>query len=180
MAFLRALVASGALLLACNGAPPRGPAELVSPDADAPPALPALPVLPALHALPDAGALDAATGPAAATPADAATARPPEPPGTIRMDADCSPSAAAFERTLRPKFKECYREARKAEPTLEGSVRILVVVDAAGKLAVSAPEKDLPEPVVACMLGAVRATPFDGVAPCKQKKLSFPVSFPTR
>jgi hypothetical protein len=92
----------------------------------------------------------------------------------------CGPLAAAFEKSVRPQLKECYREGKKKNPNLEGSVRIYVNVDLNGRMAsVKAPEdSELGKSVVDCMLKAVKKGSLDGSV-CKGKTLAIPLQFPT-
>jgi len=99
------------------------------------------------------------------------------------MDDDdgCTKIAAAFEQKARPKIKECYREGKKANPVLEGAVRITIAVDGLGKLGEPKPqEATLPDAVVKCMVKAVHDTPFDDASKCKRKGIALPIQFPTK
>lgn len=96
------------------------------------------------------------------------------------VDEECAPAAAEFERAVRADIKACYHEAKKKEPELRGQVRIAVQVDFKGKVtSVKATEKSLPEPVVACMLKAVKKTPLAHADKCPRRSLVLPVEFPT-
>jgi hypothetical protein len=171
------LVVTGLLALAfaaCGGAPPpatpEGPTEARAADAAADPA-------------PSASA-DAAKAPEA-PPQDTAPKPPADAPkpGAITMDDDdgCTKIAAAFEQKARPKIKECYREGKKANAALEGSVRITLQVDGFGKLGqAKAQEATLPDAVVKCMVKAVHDTPFDDASKCKRKGITLPIQFPSR
>lgn len=122
---------------------------------------------------PDAAPQDTAPKP----PADAPK------PGQITMDDDdgCTKIAAAFEQKARPKIKECYREGKKANAALEGSVRITLQVDGFGKLGqAKAQEATLPDAVVKCMVKAVHDTPFDDASKCKRKGITLPIQFPSK
>ena len=104
-------------------------------------------------------------------------------PGQITMDDDdgCTKIAAAFEQKARPKIKECYREGKKANAALEGSVRITLQVDGFGKLGqAKAQEATLPDAVVKCMVKAVHDTPFDDASKCKRKGITLPIQFPSK
>jgi hypothetical protein len=118
------------------------------------------------------------------TSATAASSEPPKTaPGAITMDDDdgCTPIAAAFERKARPKIKECYREGKKDNALLEGGVRIVIAVDAFGKLgAVKTQDVTLPKKVADCMVTAVKSTPFDDAAKCKRKGITLPIQFPSK
>jgi hypothetical protein len=99
------------------------------------------------------------------------------------MDDDdgCTKIAAAFEQKARPKIKECYREGKKANAALEGSVRITLQVDGFGKLGqAKAQEATLPDAVVKCMVKAVHDTPFDDASKCKRKGITLPIQFPSK
>ena len=120
----------------------------------------------------------------ASSASSASSAEPPKTaPGAITMDDDdgCTPIAAAFERKARPKIKECYREGKKDNALLEGGVRIVIAVDAFGKLgAVKTQDVTLPKKVADCMVAAVKGTPFDDAAKCKRKGITLPIQFPSK
>jgi hypothetical protein len=104
-------------------------------------------------------------------------------PGAITMEEDegCTKVAAAFEQKARPKIKECYREGKKQNPVLEGGIRIVINVDAFGKLgAVKTQDVTLPDAVAKCMVKAVQSTPFDDATLCKRKGITLPIQFPTK
>lgn len=120
-----------------------------------------------------------------APPQDTAPKPPADAPkpGQITMDDDdgCTKIAAAFEQKARPKIKECYREGKKANAALEGSVRITLQVDGFGKLGqAKAQEATLPDAVVKCMVKAVHDTPFDDASKCKRKGITLPIQFPSK
>lgn len=122
------------------------------------------------------------TAPPASASAGAFPVDAPKP-GTITMDDDdgCTKIAAAFEQKARPKIKECYREGKKSNAALEGSVRITLAVDGFGKLGdPKAQEATLPDAVVKCMVKAVKETPFDDASKCKRKGIALPIQFPTK
>lgn len=126
-----------------------------------------------------------AAKPPEAPPQDPASKPPADAPkpGQITMDDDdgCTKLAAAFEQKARPKIKECYREGKKANAALEGSVRITLQVDGFGKLGqAKAQEATLPDAVVKCMLKAVHDTPFEDASKCKRKGITLPIQFPTK
>ncbi len=118
------------------------------------------------------GARDAgAAPPAAAAPQPAA----PEPPAD-----ECAPVGVDFEKRARPKIKECYREGKKKEPDLKGTIKIALEVDGLGKIrGPKIVETTLPKPVSACMLKAVKETPLPEAAKCPNKTVTIPVTFPT-
>ncbi len=84
---------------------------------------------------------------------------------------ECSKAAVPYEEKVRPLFNDCYREGKKKNPDLQGSIRITVAVNMTGKVnsVVPAPS-ELGESVVSCMVKAVKSHPFDGAA-CKGKTL---------
>lgn len=116
-----------------------------------------------------------AGGPAA--PAASSSAPPPtsdEPEDT------CTPAGVAYEKAVRPKLKACYREAKAKAPNLEGAARFVLEIDTLGKAKpVKVVEKSLPEPLMACMLKAFKATPFDEAKKCPGKTITIPIAFPT-
>lgn len=152
------------------------------------------------EARPEAPATSAASGSSASPPASAsptpeaaaADARPAdakptgatsEPPGEIREEGDdCTPAGAAYEKSVRPALKECYRTGKKANPNLVGKARLVLNVDASGKVSSikSDGKSDLGEKVVACMVQALKSAPFDGAAKCKGRTVTIPIEFPTR
>ncbi len=94
---------------------------------------------------------------------------------------ECAPVARAFERSARPKIRECYREGKKKDPNLMGSIKIGLEVDGLGKAKpAKILESTLPKDVSACMLKAVKETPLPEASKCPNKSLAIPVSFPTR
>ena len=99
------------------------------------------------------------------------------------MDDDdgCTPVAAAFERKARAKVKECYREGKKDNALLEGGLRVVIAVDAYGKVgAVKAQDVTLTKKVADCMVAAIKSTPFDDAAKCKRKGITLPIQFPSK
>jgi TonB family protein len=82
---------------------------------------------------------------------------------------------------VRPELKACYREGKKKEPNLEGTVRIAIEVDTLGKVKTTKiVEKTLPDKVAQCMLKAVKAAPKTELSEkCPGKSLTIPVTFPT-
>jgi hypothetical protein len=156
-----------AALTACSA--PKVPEVLSPGDAEAPPASSS-----------SAAPAPSASAPTSSTPEP--TVAPPKA-GAITMEEDegCTKVAAAFEQKARPKIKECYREGKKLNPVLEGGIRIVINVDAFGKLgAVKTQDVTLPDAVAKCMVKAVQATPFDDATQCKRKGITLPIQFPTK
>lgn len=92
----------------------------------------------------------------------------------------CTQVGVALEKKVRPELKACYRDGKKKDPELRGKVRISVNVNTVGKVtSVVAADKTLPDPVVACMLAAVKKTPPTDAASCSGKSIVLPVEFPT-
>jgi hypothetical protein len=122
-----------------------------------------------------ASAATGATGASADTSAPASTpAAPPEPKD------ECTPVGVDFEKRARPKLKDCYAQAKKKAPNLEGTVKISVDIDTLGKVkAIKIVEKTLPESVAQCMLKVVKGTPLTEASKCPGKTLTIPVTFPT-
>lgn len=123
--------------------------------------------------------------PAEAPPPDAGAAAP-EPPkpnngvGIGETKDECTPVGVDFEKRARPKLKECYRDGKKKDPNLEGTVKIKITVDVKGKIkSTKVIEKTLPDPVAKCMLKAVQATPFPEVDKCWDSTITIPITFPT-
>jgi len=122
----------------------------------------------------DAGGPSKGSAGASAAPAPAATPAPPAPAD------DCTPVGVAFERRARPKMKECYATGKKKDPNLQGTVRIAVEIDTAGKVkGTKITEKTLPDAVAQCMLKVVKATPLPEASKCPGKTFTIPVTFPT-
>ena len=143
------------LSLACGNAkgtqPPSAPSTLGAPEpsgASPPSASPA--------ATANAGA-DAGDAPVA--PASASAPEPaPEPD-------KCAPVALAYEKSLRPKLRQCWSDAaHKTKDRILGSIRLILEIDNSGKVAAQrlAEKSDLPEPIQKCMLKAFKAEPIDG------------------
>ncbi|MEO9234690.1 MAG: hypothetical protein ABI421_15210 [Polyangiaceae bacterium] len=85
----------------------------------------------------------------------------------------CNPASANFESQVRPKFNACYQEGKKKNPNLAGEIRITMSFDYKGKLTstkVTGPD-DLGKPVIACMLDAVKKTPFEFGEVCARKSI---------
>lgn len=157
------------LLLACGGAKstPAAPEPAAAAPAES---------FPEVHP-DDVAALQETSdaGPPAPTPepASSASGAPSEPAD------DCTPIGVELEKTVRPKLKECYREGKKKNPNLEGTVRIGIDVDTLGKIkSTKILEKTLPDPVAQCMLKAVKAEKFDA-AKSPGKSITIPITFPT-
>lgn len=123
----------------------------------------------------DLAELDAGPSKPAATPETAGTPPPSDAPPD-----PCTPVGVDFEKRARPKMKECYAEAKKKEPNLQGTVKIRVDIDIRGKIkATKILEKTLPEPVAQCMLKVVKATPLPEALKCAGLSLTIPMTFPT-
>lgn len=111
------------------------------------------------------------------TPSGAAPASAPAAP---EPKDECTPAGVDFEKRVRPKLKECYREGKKKDAALEGTVKIAVSVDTLGKIrAIKIVEKTLPDPVANCMLGVVKKAPFAEASKCPGKDITIPMTFPT-
>ncbi len=84
---------------------------------------------------------------------------------------ECGGPSAKFEGLVRAKFNECYQEGKRKNPNLAGEIRITVNVDYKGKITSvkNTGGKELGDKVVACMVTAVKKTPFEGVESCKSK-----------
>lgn len=109
----------------------------------------------------------------------AAPAKPAAAPVVDTSD-DCTPVGVDFEKRARPQLKECYREGKKKNPNLEGTVRVTVAIDFKGKVkSIKITEKTLPDPVAQCMLKVVKATPFPDASKCPDKNITIPMTFPT-
>ena len=148
-------------LIGCSS--PKAPLPVATEDASTPSTDP-----PVAQDTPDA---EAPAPPAAAT---AATPTPSAPSD------ECTPAGVAFEKTVRPKMKDCYREAKKKNPNLEGTVKITLAIDLKGKIkSIKITEKTLPDPVAQCMLKVVKSTPFPDAAKCPDKNITVPITFPT-
>ena len=160
-----AFVATGLLLAAC------GPSATAAATADKgpPPA-----------ATPASASADPAPTPA---PTPTAADAPAPPPGEIRDESDpCAPAGAAYEKSVRPALKECYRAGKKTNPNLVGKARLVIDVDGKGKVAsIKSPDKsELGDKVLACMLQALKSTPFGDADKCKGRTVTIPIEFPTR
>lgn len=116
---------------------------------------------------------DAADGGAGA---GAGASKPPEstPPD------ECTVAGVEFEKRNRDKLKECYREGKKKDPNLEGTVRLTVAIDMKGAVkSIKITEKTLPDPVANCMLNVLKKAPFTEAKKCPDKNITIPMTFPT-
>lgn len=173
MIVVRRLLVLSSLLAACGSPkPPTPPAvEDAAPPVETTPA--PVDTTDVGQETPDAAATAATAGtePAPPSPAPAAPSAPAD---------ECTPAGVAFEQTVRPKLKECYREGKKKDPNLEGTVKITLAIDLKGKIkSIRITEKTLPDPVAQCMLKAVKATPFPDSVKCPDKNITVPITFPT-
>lgn len=105
----------------------------------------------------------------------------PAPAPTAAADSDeCTPVGVDFEKRARPDLKACYREGKKKDPNLEGTVKLTVSIDTKGKIKnIKIIEKTLPDPVAQCMLKVLKKTPFPEAAKCPDKNITIPMTFPT-
>jgi hypothetical protein len=125
----------------------------------------------------DLAELDAGAGGAGDSGSGAAAATPPPSP---EVKDDCTPVGVDFEKRARPKLKDCYATGKKKDPNLQGTVKIAVEIDTAGKVkGIKITEKTLPDPVAQCMLKVVKATALPEASKCPGKTLTIPVTFPT-
>ncbi len=157
----RALLVVPFVLVACGGPKPAPPPAVAQSDTS------------------DAGEEAAAPPPPAeeTKPPEAASAAPSTPPPPPD---DCTPIAVDFEKRARPKLKDCYRDGKKKDPNLEGTVKISVDIRYDGKITShKIMMKTLPDPVAKCMLEVVKNTPFPESAKCPGKSLTIPITFPT-
>lgn len=169
--------AVGILLLACGGGgvPPKE-AQSDKPDAAAFLVLDAGDIEAQLQAL--TAGVDLGV-PAPAAPA--APALPPSPPSPPSPPDECVPAGVDFEKRARPKLKECYREGKRKDPNLEGTVRIAIKIDTLGKVrSITIADKTLPDQVAKCMLDVVKKTPFTEASKCPGKDITIPMAFPTQ
>ena len=121
----------------------------------------------------DLAELDAGGG-ARSAPVSATAAAPSTP------EDECTPVGVDFEKRARPKLKECYATGKKKDPNLQGTVRLAVEIDTAGKVkGIKITEKTLPDPVAQCMLKVLKATPLPDASKCPAKTLTIPLTFPT-
>lgn len=112
---------------------------------------------------------------------DAGAPPPAAKPAPVADTSDeCTPVGVDFEKRARPQLKECYREGKKKNPNLEGTVRVTVAIDFKGKIkSIKITEKTLPDPVAQCMLKVVKSTPFPEASKCPDKNITIPMTFPT-
>ena len=123
------------------------------------------------HAESDAGTAPAAT-PGPATP-------PPNDIVANKTD-ECTPVGVDLEKRARPKIKECYREGKKGDKDLKGTVKIAIDIDTKGKVrSIKVTESTLPDAMANCMLKAVKGTPFPEATKCPGHGITIPVTFPT-
>lgn len=92
----------------------------------------------------------------------------------------CTAVATAFEHETHPKIRACYREGKKDDPNLEGTLKVLLTFDARGKRTLKTEDVTLPKSVATCMLQALEKTPFPEGKRCLGKTLTFPIRFPSR
>lgn len=93
---------------------------------------------------------------------------------------ECTPAGVDFEKRNRDKLKECYREGKKKDPNLEGTVRLAISIDMKGAVkSIKITEKTLPDPVANCMLKVLKAAPFPEAKKCPDKNITIPMTFPT-
>lgn len=109
--------------------------------------------------------------------ASSAAATKPSDPGPTD---ECTPAGVDFEKRNRDKLKECYREGKKKDPNLEGTVRLTVAIDVKGAVkSIKITEKTLPDAVANCMLKVLKAAPFPEAKKCPDKNITIPMTFPT-
>lgn len=111
----------------------------------------------------------------------AASSKPPESKPAPSEPADeCTVAGVDFEKRNRDKLKECYREGKKKDPNLEGTVRLAVSIDGKGAVkSIKITEKTLPDAVANCMLGVLKKAPFAESKKCPDKNITIPMTFPT-
>jgi hypothetical protein len=164
---------------ACAGAPAApNPTPVGSPSASTPTAAPSA------SASPGASATSGATATATAS----ATSSTPEAPdagasassteGSEWMD-HCQDVGKEFEKLVRPALKKCHADASKKEYQ-RGKVKITFKIDWDGaKKDVRTSEKPtLPDPIVRCMLKAVKDAKFTDPEQCKGKDVTLIEQFP--
>jgi hypothetical protein len=162
-------LATTLLFLAACGANATPPADAhAAPMADdaAPAAGETREVLPedaAAHAAPVAPASADAGAPDASAPND-----------------ECTPVAVNFEKRARPMLKACYREGKKNDPNLTGTIKLTFTINTAGKItSTTVAENTLPDHVAQCMLRVIKKTPMPESSKCPGKSLTIPLEFPT-
>jgi len=127
----------------------------------------------------DLAELDAGGG-AKGDAGSAAASATPAPTPTPEVKDDCTPVGVDFEKRARPKLKDCYATGKKKDPNLQGTVKLAVEIDTAGKVkGIKITEKTLPDPVAQCMLKVLKATPLPEASKCPGKTFTIPVTFPT-
>jgi len=182
MSSTRLLFVSAAVVtlgfVACGGQPPAAPGPAATPTGKPETFAEVHPEdLAALGGGDDAGAApaaDAGAAPPAAGSSGSVVAKGNDPPD------ECTPLGVEWEKTARPKLKECYAQGKKKDPNLQGTVKITVDISITGKIkSTKIVEKTLPDPVADCMLKAVKATPIPEQDKCRGKSLTIPVTFPT-
>ena len=141
------------------------------------------------HAAPAADAVSHETGevlpadasaPVAATTSDAGAASA-SAPATPEPSDECTPIAMDFEKRARPMLKACYREGKKKDPNLTGTIKLAFNINIAGKItSTTIAENTLPEQVAQCMLQVIKKTPMPEASKCPGKSLTIPLEFPTR
>jgi TonB family protein len=131
-----------------------------------------------------AAAANEATTPDAGPPPPAATSSAPpagvsEVPSSNEKD-ECTPVGVELEKSVRPKLRACYRDGKKKDPELKGTVRIAIDIDTLGKVkSIKIAEKTLPDAVAQCMLKVVKSAPFPEASKCPGKSITIPMTFPT-
>lgn len=115
-----------------------------------------------------------------AAPAPTPSAAPPPSDIIANKTDECTPVGVDLEKRARPKIKECYREGKKNEKDLKGTVKIAIDIDSKGKVrSIKVTENTLPEAMANCMLKAVKGTPFPEASKCPGHGITIPVTFPT-
>ena len=119
---------------------------------------------------------DADAGSSSGSSSGSSASKPPDPGPAD----ECTPAGVDFEKRNRDKLKECYREGKKKDPNLEGTVRLAVSIDMKGAVkSIKITEKTLPDPVANCMLKVLKAAPFPEAKKCPDKNITIPMTFPT-
>lgn len=132
-------------------------------------------------AAPSVEMADAEAPPSAEAQPTAATDTPAATPAASEPSSDdCTPVGVDFEKRARPKLKECYREGKKKDPNLEGTIRLTVAINFKGQVTnMKIVESTLPDPVGSCMLKVLKATPLPEASKCPDKNITIPMTFPT-
>lgn len=161
------------LLLVAACGPTTPPPVLEQPVANA--SAPAPPADPKV-ALAEAGVTDAGTEEAGSTSTNDVPASKPPPPD------ECTPVGIALEKSVRTKLKDCYRDGKKKDPNLQGTLKVSIDVDTMGKITgTRLHDSTLPKPVGECMLKVIKdakPAPADA-AKCAGKSITIPMAFPT-